>query len=204
MERGFTPSTPADRAPRLPLTRSQATTRNGRVTDEVEQVIEPTIRVVGRPLVQLGLDLQYPRLGLIEARPRCVGVHRRPPGIPVPSLRSCCPPSPCGRLSRPRTTTRTSAPSPAPSADDGPARRRPGWPAGRATPRWFPRSPCTGRRGRCPALPLQPRHGYAAGLPRGLPTGGQYRLRSRLTVSTADGVHCCPAHIHQVGAGSHA
>jgi len=34
---------------------------------------------------------------------------------------------------------------------------------------WFPRSLCTGRRGRRPAFPLQPRHGYAADLPRGLP-----------------------------------
>jgi hypothetical protein len=65
------------------------------------------------------------------------------------------------------------------SVDDGPARHHPGRAAGRATPRWFPRSPCTGRRGRCPALLRQPRHGYAAGLPRGLPTGIRNRLRSR-------------------------
>ena len=65
------------------------------------------------------------------------------------------------------------------SVDDGPARHRPGWTAGRAIPRWFPRSPCTGRRGRCPALLRQSRHGYAAGLPRGLPTGIRNRLRSR-------------------------
>jgi hypothetical protein len=32
----------------------------------------------------------------------------------------------------------------------------------------FPCSPCPGRRGRCPALPLQPHHGYAADLHRGL------------------------------------
>ena len=31
----------------------------------------------------------------------------------------------------------------------------------------FPCSPCTGWRGRCPAVPRQPRHEYAAGLPRG-------------------------------------
>ncbi len=64
------------------------------------------MRVVGRPLVQLALDPQYPRLGFDQRRPRCVGVHRRPPGIPHRSLRIRCPPSPCGRLSRPRTTTR--------------------------------------------------------------------------------------------------
>ena len=31
----------------------------------------------------------------------------------------------------------------------------------------FPCSPCTGWRGRCPAVPRQPRHEYAAGFPRG-------------------------------------
>jgi hypothetical protein len=59
-------------------------------------------------------------------------------------------------------------PLPGPAADDGPAHRRPGWPAGRATLGGFPRSPSTGRRGRCPALPRQPRHRYTAALPRGL------------------------------------
>ena len=78
-----------------------------------------------------------------------------------------------------------SAPSPSPSADDEPARRRPGWPAGRAARGWFPRSPLTGRRGRRPAFPLQPRHGYAAGLPRGLPAGPVHRLRSRPTIRRA-------------------
>ena len=52
---------------------------------------------------------------------------------------------------------RTLRPIPGPSADGEPARRPAGcWP-GWATPRWFPRSPCVGRRDRRPALPLQPR-----------------------------------------------
>jgi len=34
--------------------------QEGRVADEIEQVIKPTIRTVDRPSVQLGLDLQYP------------------------------------------------------------------------------------------------------------------------------------------------
>ena len=39
---------------------------------------------------------------------------------------------------------------------------------------------CTGRRGRCPALPRQPRHEYAADLPRGLRRRPTYdRRRSR-------------------------
>jgi hypothetical protein len=36
----------------------------------------------------------------------------------------------------------------------------------------------TDRRVRCPTVPLQPRHKYAAGFPRGLPTGPPDRLRS--------------------------
>jgi hypothetical protein len=36
----------------------------GGIGNEVEQVIEPTIRAVGRPLVQLCLHSQYPGLGL--------------------------------------------------------------------------------------------------------------------------------------------
>ncbi len=79
--------------------------QKGRVANEIEQVIKPTIRTVDRPSVQLGLDLQYPRAGLIEARPRRVGIHRRPPGIPATALPACWVPSPCDRLSRPRTTT---------------------------------------------------------------------------------------------------
>ena len=43
---------------------------------------------------------------LLQRQRWCVGVHRRPPGIPHHSLQIRCPPSPCGRLSRPRTTTR--------------------------------------------------------------------------------------------------
>ena len=35
-----------------------------------------------------------------------------------------------------------------------------------------------GRQDRRPAMPLQPRREYAAGLPRGLPTGYAFRLRS--------------------------
>lgn len=45
---------------------------------------------------------------------------------------TCWPPSPCTRLSRARTTTRP-PPHPQPSAGIGPARRRAGGPAGRAT-----------------------------------------------------------------------
>jgi hypothetical protein len=39
-----------------------------RVADEVEQIIEPTQRIVGGPLVQLGLDSQYPGLRLLQRK----------------------------------------------------------------------------------------------------------------------------------------
>jgi len=43
---------------------------------------------------------------------------------------------------------------------------------------WFPRSPRTVRRVRWPAMPLRHRHGYAADLHRGLPTGDINQSRS--------------------------
>ena len=58
----------------------------------------------GRPAVPLPLPSQYPLLGVRRAgRGR---IHVRPPKR-LPMLQPCCPPSPCGRLSRPRTTTQT-------------------------------------------------------------------------------------------------
>ena len=88
--------------------------------------------------------------------------------------------------------------APARSADDEP-HPWPTWTADHGTsPGRFPRSPHTGRRGRCPTLPLRYRHEYAAALPRSLPTGDFNRPGSR--PPSAD-VHRTPAHIHQIGAG---
>src|SRR5215217_7467612 len=84
-----------------------------RVTHEVEQVIEPAIRIIDRPLMQLDLDPQYLRLGQFPIRPQHVGIHRRSPTLPDSRLRTHCRPSPCDRLSRPRTTT-TAPPHPWP------------------------------------------------------------------------------------------
>src|ERR1035437_261789 len=70
-------------------------------------------------------------------------------------------------------------PALAPSVDDGPS-RLPAWLAeSKGMPRRFPRSPRTGRWGRCPTLPHQHRHEYAADIPRGLPADRRTRLRSR-------------------------
>jgi hypothetical protein len=53
----------------------------------------------------------------------------------------------------------------------------------------FPRSLPAGRRGRCPAIPRQPRQGYAAALPPGLLTG-HYLPAPESLAATATSVHC--------------
>jgi len=75
-----------------------------RVIDEVGQIIEATARIGLRPSVQLDLHSQYPQLGLFRLRPRSADIHQRPPANAL-TLRTRWTPSPCGRLSRPRTTT---------------------------------------------------------------------------------------------------
>ena len=75
-----------------------------RVIDEVEHVIERTARIGLRPLVQLRLHREYPRLGLQQVRPRNAGIHQRTPRFAL-KLRPHWVPSPCARLSRARTTT---------------------------------------------------------------------------------------------------
>ena len=60
------------------------------------------MRIIAGPTVQLGLDLQYPALrpdtGRTPARSSVFTGDT--PGIPAPPLLTCCPPSPCTRLSR--------------------------------------------------------------------------------------------------------
>ena len=53
------------------------------------------------------------------------------------------------------------------------------------------------QRGRCPAMPLQPRHGCAAVLRRGLPADGINRPRSSPAGNSQPGARCDPARIHQ-------
>src|SRR5690606_21099328 len=79
--------------------------QEGRVADEIVQVIKPAERILRRPTGQLGLDLQYPAFGRIRDLLQLVGIHQRPPGIPASALPTCWTPSPCTRLSRARTTT---------------------------------------------------------------------------------------------------
>ena len=120
--------------------------------------------IITGPSVQFGLDLPYPTLGSIEFERQLVGIHRRPPGIPVSTLPACWPPSPCGRLSRPPwrvvtpATTTGPPPRPAPTAGNEPAPFRAGCPGG----------------GRCRTVPTfasQPIDGVGAQLcPSGIAT----------------------------------
>ena len=151
--------------------------------------------------MQLGLDPQYPAVRLGQGGRQLAGVHQRAPGLPALRLRTRCRPSPCGRLSRPRTTT---AAPPRPGATSG--RRTcppPTWPARgaggvRAVPTFAARS-IDGRGVRlCPcglATPTPQTFG-AASRPATLTGPGVTRHPGGLP-----GVHRDPAHIRQVGAG---
>jgi hypothetical protein len=75
-----------------------------RVIDEIVQIIEASTRIGLRPVVQLSLHRQYPQFGLVEIGPRIADIHQRTPR-PASMLRTRWTPSPCDRLSRPRTTT---------------------------------------------------------------------------------------------------
>jgi len=114
-EHGVRTDTVHPRRPLAPITPDPRPRhdKDSRVTHEVEHIIEPATRIINRPLMQLGLDPQYPRLGLFGRRPQHARIHRRSPALPFPPLRTRCRPSPCDRLSRPRTTT-TAPPHPGP------------------------------------------------------------------------------------------
>src|SRR6266496_6221922 len=156
-----------------------------RITHKVEQIIEPTSRIVGCPSVQLGLDSQYPRLRLLNRQrgPRRAGIHRRPPSLPATLLRTRCRPSPGARLSRARTTTA------APSPPKAPSRRR-------ACPPLAWLASGTGSPGRVPTFPTYRLTGAA---PSFSPAASPH-LRRRLSVwpprrpvSPASESRCAPS-----------
>lgn len=143
MERAVTPSTPADRAPRFPLTRSHATNRNAGSATRLNRSsnrrpsssfdhwcslvwipstrIRASSRLGHRSPVFTGALLAFRRIDCELAGPL-----RHVDGFPALGL------------------LRALRPNPEPSADGEPARRPDRcWP-GRATPRWFPRSLCLG------------------------------------------------------------
>ena len=185
--------------PCCPRTRSHATNRNA---GSVTRLNRSSNRRSGSSLAQ--------RCSLVWiSSTRCLGPQQADrsghsvftgvsPGIPALRLLTCWPPSPCDRLSRPRTTT-APPPRPVPSADDVPA-RPPRWlHGGEGDTGRFPRSPrCRSTRSRRPALPLRHRHGYAADLHRGLPAGRHIAPGVPRHRTAESGTHRDPAHIRQI------
>jgi hypothetical protein len=176
--RAVRPSTPAVRAPLFPLTRRHATSRNAgshtrlnrssnrRPGSSVAQwcslVWIPSTRASACSGVGHGASV-FTSVLLAFQSLRCELAAALGHVAGFPDL---------GLLRRLRPTQ-------APTVDSGPARHRPGRPAGRAAPGRFPRSCCDRLTGRWPAVPQRPRHGYAADLPRGLLAGVNDRHQSR-------------------------
>jgi hypothetical protein len=159
---------PAVRAPLLPAlgsTRRRGTRRHRRGWQDrrSDRQGKPS------PTAAASSASQVPGTRLVEVGPRRADMHRRPPRS-ASMVRIRWTPSPCGRLSRSRTTTGP-PPLPTASAGDGPSRQPPGrWPV-RAPPGWFPHSlsnPWTGSAPSC-AHATSPR--LRRVLHRGLPTG---------------------------------
>ena len=126
---GPRPSTPADLAPVLPATRCHATFSVAGSCTRLNRSSKRAARIGRRPTVQLGLHPRYPRER--PHRDRSVwsaGVHRRiSRHRSLLAARYRCRPSPCDRLSRPRTTTA------APPRPDPIGRR---WTQPQRRPRW--------------------------------------------------------------------
>jgi hypothetical protein len=167
--RAVRPSTPAVRAPLLPRTRCHATSSNAGSQTRLNR---SSNRRSGSPVAHWCSLVWIPSTRACASSNEGVGC-----GAPVftGDLLACqshgcelTAPLPHVAGSPDRRVLRGLRHAPTPSADGGPARRRAGRTAGRAASGRFPRSLCAGRQGWCPAFPRQPRHGYAAGLPRGL------------------------------------
>ena len=135
---------------------------------DVQLPLHPALHVFMPLLVQPVSASHVP-----AARPqpgqRCAGIHQRPPRSTV-RLRTHWTPSPCDRLSRPRTTT---GPPPHPT---GISRQRTFPPtnlllAGEGTDGMVPTFTSQPfDRVSVQLCPLQHRHGYAAAIHRGLPS----------------------------------
>ena len=97
---------------------------------------------------------------------------------------------------------RTLRPAPDSSADGGPAFPPPGLGGGKGDPGTVPRSPFARSAGLASSYAPAASHEYAAGIPRGLPTGYTLPASESPLPKFDDVVHCCPARIHQIGAGS--
>ena len=183
------PSMPADRAPRFPATRANAMLR---IAGSCTRLNRSSNRgAVGpRPTVKFGLHLRYPPAWTRRTAARDGAAFAGASfGIAasVPS-RSRCRPSPCDRLSRPRSTTAAPPPRPVGGRRAQPARLAGCGPGG-TRPGRFPCSLLFARRRRRPALSLRPRHRYAADLPRDLPGTANETRPEVPAASVTSGTH---------------
>jgi len=143
-----------------------------RVINEVEQIIEPAARILGRPKVQLGLHPQYPLFRRVRIRPdqRLTSIHQcLQPLQYVACLNPLGPFAMCPPLASPDYYGPSAPPRSHRRTTRQPAPARPGGGHRTGTTGRFPRSPRTDRWVRWPALPQRHRHGYAADIHRGLP-----------------------------------
>jgi hypothetical protein len=172
-----------------------------RIGHQVEQIVEPPMRILSCPTVQFGLDPQYPvpRHGAV----RLAGVHQRFSWHSSSSLPACWPPSPCARLSRARTTTGPPSHPPAVGWQRAVPTGRAGYPIRSATAGWFPRSPRDRSAREAPsstpaASPRLRRRPSAWPPHRPQNTGFGVDPSPQRTQA----VRCTPAHIRQVRAGT--
>jgi hypothetical protein len=145
-----------------------------RVVYEVEQVVEPAARIGRRPTGEVWSAFPIPDPTSPQGTLRSGRCHSAAHLLTLqsPSLlvtATALPHVPgfprLGVLRRLRPV-----PARLLSADGGPTPRQPCWKHGRwSGPEQFPCSLLTACRSRCPTLSRQHRHGYAAGIHRGLP-----------------------------------
>jgi hypothetical protein len=154
------------------------------------RIPEPGVRVsthraLHGPVIDGRVGVRLRSTLTVLTHDRHAGIHRRLLPCQSAAAGPLCPFA-CDRLSRPPTTTGT-PPRPATSSGRRACPPPEGGEGGHGSR--FPRSPPPGRRVRCPAMPRQPRQGYAAGLPPGLLTG-HYPPATESLAATATGVRC--------------
>jgi hypothetical protein len=172
-----------------------------RVIDQVEHIIETAARIGHCPSVQLGLHPKYPspRLGGVDG-PRDTGIHQC---VSFPVQPCCDPAGPLPQVAGFPGLAVLRALRPIPARSTGHASTRTGAPMVAAVVRERRNGshvhPRTLRRDRHPAMPLHHRHGYAAGLHRGLP---DQRLHPAVEFPNQPpgwlGARCDPTHVRQV------
>ena len=183
--------------------------QEGGIGDEVVQIVEPAMRIITGPTVQLGLDLQYPLLRLVQGGLQLVGIHRRNllTFLSRPLL-TCWPPWPCGPALPASTTGRQSRDYYGASAPPTAINRQRTCPP----PHWMSggRATADGSHVHGSSIGQGGAQLYSGSI--ATPTPQAFSVASPPAFKPGYGVdnprlttcavtHCDPAHIHQVGAG---